>query len=68
MLSSQCKQRNEAIIPSLLSQHDAVLTGDVGTIDLSTAENWSIKSTLLDGLRDALSDLSDEVRSAKGVT
>ncbi|RFU32822.1 hypothetical protein B7463_g3511, partial [Scytalidium lignicola] len=60
MLSLRCKERNETLIPSLLSQHDAVLAGDVDTIDLSTAENWSVKDSLLNRLQDTLDSLSDE--------
>ncbi|KAF3388834.1 1-aminocyclopropane-1-carboxylate synthase 2 [Penicillium rolfsii] len=51
MLSSRCQHRNEAIIPSLLSQHDAVLVGGQETIDLSTAENWPVKQKVLEELR-----------------
>ncbi|KKK25541.1 hypothetical protein P175DRAFT_0445906 [Aspergillus ochraceoroseus IBT 24754] len=60
MLSSRCKQRNTTIIPSLLNQHDAVLMGNVTTIDLSTAENWLVKGILLDGLEQAVGGLSKE--------
>ncbi|OKL56660.1 hypothetical protein UA08_08293 [Talaromyces atroroseus] len=59
MLSSRCKQRNEDLIPSLLSQHDAVLTGDMTTIDLSTAENWPVKVKVLDTLQDEHGQLSE---------
>ncbi|KAL4949374.1 pyridoxal phosphate-dependent transferase [Aspergillus filifer] len=51
MLSSRCQQRNEAIIPSLLSQHNAILMGDLATIDLSTADNWRVKPKVLEELR-----------------
>lgn len=61
MLSSRCKQRNESIIPSLLSQHNAVLTGDMTTIDLSTAENWPVKQMVLQELQDVQDRLSETV-------
>ncbi|OAA63433.1 aminotransferase GliI [Niveomyces insectorum RCEF 264] len=60
MLSRLCQERNKTIIPGLLSQHSAVLTGDAAVVDLSTAENWSVKELLLSRIRTALSDLSDE--------
>ncbi|UKZ81577.1 hypothetical protein TrVFT333_009349 [Trichoderma virens FT-333] len=60
MQSTQCEQRNEGIIPSLLSQHGAVLAGDVATVDLSTAENWFLKAILLEKLRIAQIDLFEE--------
>ncbi|KAF3056182.1 1-aminocyclopropane-1-carboxylate synthase 7 [Trichoderma lentiforme] len=60
MQSTQCEQRNQSIIPSLLSQHGAVLTGDVATVDLSTAENWFLKEMLLEVIRAAQNDLSEE--------
>ncbi|KAJ5366999.1 hypothetical protein N7541_000940 [Penicillium brevicompactum] len=52
MLSSRCISRNETIIPSLLKQHDAVLSGSASTIDLSTADNWHVKEVVLDLLRE----------------
>ncbi|KAJ6101984.1 hypothetical protein N7486_004411 [Penicillium sp. IBT 16267x] len=60
LISELCKQRNKTLIPSLLGQHNAVLTGDTTTIDLSTAENWAIKGAVLEGLQHTLADLSEE--------
>lgn len=67
MQSTQCEQRNQSIIPSLLSQHGAVLTGDVATVDLSTAENWFLKEMLLEVIRAAQNDLSEEVSFVKEI-
>ncbi|KAJ6107427.1 hypothetical protein N7523_008750 [Penicillium sp. IBT 18751x] len=58
--SQLCKKRNATIIPSLLGQHDAVLTGDTKTVDLSTAENWATKTMLLEGLGGAFDNLSEQ--------
>jgi hypothetical protein len=44
-----------------MGQHDAVLTRDTTTIDLSTAENWATKSALLEELEGALDDLTEQV-------
>ncbi|KAI9149053.1 putative aminotransferase tcpI [Paramyrothecium foliicola] len=60
MLSLPCKQRNETLIPSLMNQHKAVLTGDATTVDLSTAENWAVKQTVLERVQTALTDLQEE--------
>lgn len=65
MLSARCKQRNETIIPSLLRQHDAVLTGDIATIDLSTAENWPVKQKVLARLQDVQYQLSESVSGVR---
>ncbi|KAI2699495.1 hypothetical protein CBS147332_8381 [Penicillium roqueforti] len=42
-----------------MGQHDAVLSGDTTTIDLSTAENWATKTKLLQGLEGVFSGLSE---------
>ncbi|KAF2869632.1 aminotransferase GliI [Massariosphaeria phaeospora] len=47
MISNRCSLQNKGIIPKLLSQHGAVLSGDQAVIDLSTAENWFLKEKLL---------------------
>ena len=60
-ISDRCKKRNATIIPSLMGQHDAVLSGDTTTIDLSTAENWATKTKLLQGLEGVFSGLSEHV-------
>lgn len=61
MLSSRCISRNETIIPSLLKQHDAVLSGSASTIDLSTADNWHVKEIVLDLLREMQGDNTENV-------
>ena len=68
MLSSRCQHRNEAIIPRLLSQHNAVLMGDLATIDLSTAENWPVKQKVLEELRDVPDRLVESVSPWKGLS
>ncbi|CAG8036673.1 unnamed protein product [Penicillium salamii] len=60
MLSSRCTSRNETIIPSLLRQHDAVLSGSSSAIDLSTAENWHVKEILLELLHEAEGKQTEE--------
>lgn len=67
MLSFLCKQRNELIIPGLLSQHNAVLTGDKTMIDLSTTENWPVKQKALQELQHAQDTLSEVVGFSKGI-
>lgn len=61
MLSTRCEQRNKTIIPSLLSQYGAVLASDTAIVDLSTAENWSLKEMLAEKLQTAKIDLFGEV-------
>lgn len=61
MLSSRCSSRNQTIIPRLLNQHDAVLSGNMSVIDLSTAENWSVKSIVLEMMREAKGCYSEDV-------
>ncbi|OCK94718.1 aminotransferase GliI, partial [Cenococcum geophilum 1.58] len=60
MLSRRCEQRNKTIIPQLLSQHGAVLSGDDAVVDLSTAENWLLQEEMVQKMSGALSgqDLS----------
>lgn len=62
MLSSRCISRIETIIPNLLKQHDAVLSGSASTIDLSTADNWHVKGVLLDMLHEMQGDHTGHVR------
>ncbi|OCK86110.1 aminotransferase GliI [Lepidopterella palustris CBS 459.81] len=65
MLSRRCEQRNRTIIPTLLSQHGAILSGDDAVVDLSTAENWLLQEEMVQkmsgthfGISGAIQDLS----------
>lgn len=60
-LSAICEDRNKNIIPGLLSAHHAVLHGDETVVDMSTAENWAIKETLIPKVREALATISEQV-------
>lgn len=46
MLSRRCQRRTETIIPSLLKQHGAILTGGHEIIDLSNAENCLLQENV----------------------
>ncbi|KZF23925.1 aminotransferase GliI [Xylona heveae TC161] len=68
MLSRQSKERSKTLIPYLLSQHDAVLSGNQETVDLSTAENWLIKDKILEGLPKALESFDNsDLSYAQGI-
>ncbi|KAJ2902518.1 hypothetical protein MKZ38_000483 [Zalerion maritima] len=47
MLSSQCTQRNKALIPKLLDDHGALLDGQSALVDLSTAENQLLMDDII---------------------
>lgn len=59
MLSRRCEQRNKTIIPQLLSQHGAVLSGDDAVVDLSTAENLLLQGEMVQKWSGALNSISE---------
>ncbi|KAK0739372.1 aminotransferase GliI [Apiosordaria backusii] len=59
MLSKRCRQRNETLIPKLLSDHGALLHGNKTVVDLSTAENRLLMPKLVSTVPSSFNELTD---------